>query len=83
MNIDDKTLSTVLRVVGGTLAVACFVLVFLRLYSLFLLDLDTSAAENFVYVLRILFPLSLGLIAGYVAFTGNIPFTSRRDRHDD
>jgi hypothetical protein len=82
MDINDKTLSIVLRVVGGSLAVACFVLVFLRIYSLLVLDMETSAAENFVHVLRILFPLSLGFIAGYVAFTGNIPFTSRRDREN-
>lgn len=81
MNVDDKTLSIVLRVVGGSLAVACFVLVFLRVYSLLVLDMEVSAAENFVHVLRIVFPLSLGLIAAYVAFTGNIPFTSRRERH--
>jgi hypothetical protein len=81
MNVDDKTLSIVLRVVGGSLAVACFVLVFLRVYSLFVLGVEASAAERFVHVLRILFPLSLGLIAAYVAFTGNIPFTSRRDRN--
>ncbi len=78
MNIDDRTLSIALRVVGGTLALACFFLVVLRVYSLYVLGIDTSGAENFVNVLRILFPLSLGVIAGYVAVTGNIPFTSRR-----
>lgn len=83
MNINDKKLSILLRVVGGSLAVACFVLVFLRVYSLLVLDMESSPAENFVHVLRILFPLSLGLIAGYVAFTGNIPFMSRRDRHNN
>ncbi len=83
MNLDDKNLSLVLRVVGGTLAVACFVLVLLRVYSLFVLDIETSAAENFVHVLRIVFPGSLGLIAGYVAVTGNIPFTTGRTRRND
>ncbi len=83
MNIDDKTLSIVLRLVGGSLAVACFVLVFLRIYSIMVIGIEASAAERFVHVLRILFPLSLGIIAGYVAFTGNIPFTSRRGRGKD
>ena len=75
MKMSHKTLSILLRLAAGALALVCFVLVFLRIYGLFVVDTEATHAESFVHLLRILFPLSLGLISGYITFTGKIPFT--------
>ncbi len=79
MAADNATLFLILRIAAGLLALACFVLVSLRLYSLLVLDIEFETGERFVNVLRIVFPLSLGLIAAYVAVKGVMPAGRSRD----
>ncbi len=79
MPVNTPVLSLILRITAGVLALACLVLVALRLYYLFVVDIELEPGEGFVNVLRILFPLSLGLIAAYIAVKGGLPFGESRD----
>ena len=62
-----------LRLVAGILAAATFILVLLRTIAFFQEDL--LAQESWLILsLRLLFPLSLALFFGYIAWKGNLPF---------
>ena len=65
-----------LRLAAGVLAVATLILVLLRTYVL--IQQDLLAQENsLVHLLRLLFPLSLALFFGYIAWKGMIPFSKK------
>ena len=71
----DRT-ALLLRIVAGILALLSFLLVGLRLYSLAGHG-NTHEADNIMNMMRLLFPLSLGMIIGYLAIKGRIPFSAR------
>ena len=71
----DRT-AFLLRIVAGVLAILSFMLVGLRLYSLAGPD-AANETDDFMNMMRLLFPLSLGLIFGYLAIKGRIPFSAR------
>jgi hypothetical protein len=63
----------ILRIAAGILALVSFVLVGLRLYGYSHADLELRS-DAFTLSLQLLFPLSLGLMFGYMALTGKMPF---------
>jgi len=65
-----------LRISAGVLAVATLLLVVLR--SLAIVNGNMLAGgDAFVHVLRLIFPLSLSLLFGYVAWKGSLPFAKK------
>jgi hypothetical protein len=74
--MDSKALSVILRLGAGVLALLSLVVVVARLYGFIMVE-PTSAAELFLQLLRIFFPLSVVLIFGYMAIRGKIPFLDR------
>ncbi len=69
----ENTIKPIWRFSTGLLAVFALGLVALRLYSLSVLGLSEETGSGFLFILKIIFPLSLGLISGYIAITGKIP----------
>ncbi len=63
-----------LRLISGLLALLSFALFAVRLYGYSVLDIQ-AGVEGVMSSLRLLFPLSLGLIFGYVAVKGRFPFS--------
>ena len=62
-----------LRIVSGILAVATLFLVILRLLAMNKANL-LAGDDVFVHILRLIFPLSLSLLFGYIAWKGSLPF---------
>jgi len=79
MDSPRSTTAFVLRLIAGVLALVAFGLTGLRLYSLSVLGL-LMGPDSLKYALGLLFPLSLGLIFGYLAWKGRLPF-SQDDQH--
>jgi len=63
-----------LRVVAGVLAMLSFCLTGLRLYHLSVQGIPMGA-DSIMPAMRLLFPLSLGLFFGYLAWKGRLPFS--------
>jgi len=63
------------RVVAGLLAVFSMVLVTMRLFG-YSLSGDEVASDSVMELLRLLFPLAVAVISGYIAVRGKIPFTA-------
>lgn len=76
MNTKQDRTALLLRIIAGILALLSFLLVGLRLYSLAGAG-NTEEADDIMNMLRLLFPLSLGIILGYLAIKGRIPFSAR------
>ncbi len=76
MQSDQDKTALLLRIVAGILALLAFLLVGLRLYSL-MGSGNTNETDDFMNMMRLLFPLSLGMIFGYLALKGRIPFSAR------
>ncbi len=76
MQTDQDKTALLLRIVAGILALLAFLLVGLRLYSL-MGPGNANETDEFMNMMRLLFPLSLGMIFGYLALKGRIPFSAR------
>ena len=63
------------RVVAGLLAVFSMALVIMRLFD-YSLSEDEVASDSVMELLRLLFPLAVAVISGYIAVRGKIPFTA-------
>jgi len=63
-----------LRLIAGVLALAAFALTGLRLYSLSVQGIPMGS-DSVIPAMGLLFPLSLGLIFGYLAWKGRFPFS--------
>jgi hypothetical protein len=63
-----------LRIMAGILALLSFAVVGIRLYGYSAAGGEGGAGE-FMVLLRLLFPLTLGLFLGYWAIKGKMPFT--------
>ena len=63
------------RVVAGLLAVFSMVLVIMRLLGYSLAG-EEVASGSIMELLRLLFPLVVAVISGYIAVRGKIPFTA-------
>lgn len=83
MTSSQTGLALLLRIVAGILALLAFALVGLRLYSLS--HQDVFGGDSLLHSLKILFPASLGIILGYLAVKGRIPFSNETpsDRKPD
>ena len=65
-----------LRLGAGVLAVATFILVLLRGIVLFQQNM-LAEDEAVIHVLRLVFPFSLSLFFGYIAWKGILPFSKK------
>ncbi len=74
MDPSRSTAALVLRLIAGVLALAAFGLTGLRLYSLSTLGI-LMGPDSLRHAMGLLFPLSLGLIFGYLAWKGRFPFS--------
>ncbi len=72
------TIAIILRVIAGVLALVSVGVVGIRFYSMHTLDV-AMGAMGAMYSLRLLFPLSLALFFGYVAWKGKLPFGPESD----
>lgn len=72
--------ATNLRIMAGILAVIALAVVGYRLYGISALD---AAAGDRLYGLRLLFPLSLAMFFGYLAWKGKLPFSNESDKSSD
>ena len=63
------------RLVAGLLAVFSMVLVIIRLFG-YSLSGEEVASDSVMGLLRLLFPLAVAVISGYIAVKGRIPFTA-------
>lgn len=63
-----------LRIIAGVLALLAFGLTGLRLYYLSMQGIPMGG-DSIMPALRLLFPLSLGLFFGYLAWKGRLPFS--------
>lgn len=75
MKSTQPTITIILRIVAGVLALVSFVLVGLRLYGYSDQDI-AMGSDSVMHSMRLLFPLSLGLLFGYLAWKGKFPFSS-------
>ena len=62
-----------LRLGAGVLAIATFLLVLLRGIVLFQQNM-LAEDEAIIHILRLVFPFSLSLFFGYIAWKGVLPF---------
>ncbi len=74
MDSSRSTVALVLRLVAGALALAAFGLTGLRLYNLSVQGIPMGS-DSVMPAMSLLFPLSLGLIFGYLAWKGRFPFS--------
>jgi hypothetical protein len=74
MNTRPSRTALWLRVVAGVLAMLAFCLTGLRLYHLSVQGIPMGA-DSIMPAMRLLFPLSLGLFFGYLAWKGRLPFS--------
>jgi len=65
-----------LRIGSGVLAVATLLLVILRSLAIVKGNL-LAGGDAFVHILRLIFPLSLSLLFGYIAWKGSLPFAKK------
>ena len=63
------------RLVAGLLAVFSMVLVIMRLFG-YSLGGEEVASDSVMGLLRLLFPLAVAVMSGYIAVKGRIPFTA-------
>ncbi len=80
MNLPAHRWRLLLRILSGLLALLAFGLVILRLVALS--RLPVAPDDALLHSLRLLFPASLGLLLGYIALFGRLPFSHDR-RQDD
>jgi len=80
MNLAARHWRLLLRILAGLLGLMAFGLVILRLIAL--AKLPVTQDEVLMHTLRLLFPASIGLLLGYIALFGRLPF-SHDHRHDD
>lgn len=66
-----------LRLGAGVLAIATFLLVLLRGIVLFQQNM-LADDEAIIHILRLVFPFSLSLFFGYIAWKGVLPFTKKQ-----
>lgn len=65
-----------LRLGAGVLAIATFLLVLLRGIVLFQQNM-LAEDEAIIHILRLVFPFSLSLFFGYIAWKGVLPFSKK------
>lgn len=75
---NNQSSKQLLRGVAGTLAVAALGVTLIRLYAIS----KTGAwqPDPFFQFMRLMFPLSVALIFGYVAWKGKLPFMEKKDQ---
>lgn len=69
-----------LRIVAGILAVISMGVVVARFYAI---DRIGGEAENVINVMRVIFPLSVAGLFGYIAWKGVFPFYKQDYNPDD
>ncbi|HHC72327.1 MAG TPA: hypothetical protein ENK54_05455 [Thiotrichales bacterium] len=74
-------MAMVVRLLAALLALAAFALAGLRLYALS--GEVVGPADGVMHSLRIFFPASIGLLLGYLALKGRLPFDDRRSGEED
>ena len=74
-NMKAETSKLMWRVVAGLLAVFSMVLVIMRLFG-YSLGGEEMASDSVMGLLRLLFPLAVAVMSGYIAVKGRIPFTA-------
>ena len=77
--VNRSTTILLLRAVAGILTLVTAGLVGLRLYVMARTGIPTGP-DSALHALRLLFPLSLALLFGYMALKGKFPFTDKKDR---
>lgn len=80
MQISDKLSKQLLRIVAGILAVISMGVAVLRFYAI---DRMGGEAENVINVMRVIFPLSVTGLFGYIAWKGVFPFYKQDDKKGD
>ena len=65
-----------LRIGSGVLAAATLLLVIFRIVAISKGNL-LAGDNSFVHILRLIFPLSLSLLFGYIAWKGKLPFSKK------
>ena len=76
MTSRHNKIAILLRVFSGALALIAFAISGIRGYG-YLVAGPQWGAEGGIIILGIFFPLSLGLIFGYLAVKGKFPFTRK------
>ena len=81
MNIfsDADIIKPIWRIFSGILAALSLAVVAIRLYVAARSGLP-EGTDEILFAMKLLFPLSVGLIFGYAAFTGQIPGMKRADK---
>lgn len=72
-----KTLKPIMRIIAGVLAVFSLGIVIMRFYEINKLG---GAAESVMNVMKVIFPLSVALFAGYIAWKGVFPFDENKPK---
>jgi hypothetical protein len=67
-----------LRGVAGALAIAALGVTLIRLYAIS--KTGVWQPDPFFQIMRLMFPLSVALIFGYVAWKGKLPFMEKKDQ---
>ena len=75
--LSDKMIKPILRIVSGVLAVFSLAIVVARFYEI---DKIGGEAETVMNVMRIIFPLSVALLFGYIAWKGVFPFNDNKPK---
>ncbi|UCE88657.1 MAG: hypothetical protein JSW10_10020 [Pseudomonadota bacterium] len=80
MSQPDPT-AKLIRIAAGVLALMSFGLVGLRLYALSGYDAAVAGGESeFISVMKLLFPATLGLFFAYLAWKGKLPFSDEKQK---
>jgi hypothetical protein len=74
--MDSDTTKQLLRIGAGALAVIALGVVALRIYAIS--KTGMWQPDPFLQVLRLIFPLSVAAIFGYVAWKGSVPFLEKK-----
>jgi hypothetical protein len=71
----DKTLKPKMRIVAGVLAVFSLGVVIMRFIEI---NKIGGEAESVMNIMKLIFPLSVALFAGYIAWKGVFPFNENK-----
>lgn len=72
-----KTLKPIMRIIAGVLAVFSLGVVMMRFYEI---NQIGGQAESVMNVMKLIFPLSVALFAGYIAWKGVFPFNENKPK---
>jgi hypothetical protein len=78
---NNQSSKQLLRGVAGALAVAALGVTLIRLYAIS--KTGVWQPDPFFHFMRLIFPLSVALIFGYVAWKGKLPFMENKDQSRD